>query len=180
MNKLPYFVQMITLTLIVIGALNWGLVAIGFNLVSFIAKYTFSTLEPVVYILVGVSALLHIWSRNYYLPFLGDTAFPCASMTEKTPANANNEVKIQIEPLTNVVYWAAESNTEVAKNPWIAYAEYTNAGVTRSNVNGVAVLKFRTPRSYSVFGGTKTLKPHVHYRTCKTPGILSEVKTIFL
>lgn len=180
MNSLPYLIEMISLLFIVIGALNWGLVAFGFNLVSFIAKYTFASLEPFVYILVGISALLHIISRNYYLPFLGDMAFPCAAMTEKTPTNANTEVKIQIEPFTNVIYWAAESNAEVAKNPWVAYAEYTNAGVTRSDVNGVASLKFRTPRSYSVFGGTKTLKPHVHYRSCKAPGMLNEVKTVFL
>lgn len=180
MNHLVYTVNMISLAFVVIGALNWGLVAVGFNMVNFVAQNTFPLLEPVIYIIVGVSAVVHILSRNYYLPFLGEAVFPCAAMMEKIPTDANTEVKIQIEPLTNVVYWAAESNADIAQNPWIAYAEYKNAGVTRSDVNGVAVLKFRTPRGYDVFGGMKTLKPHVHYRTCKTPGILTEVKTVFL
>lgn len=180
MDSLPYVIEMISRVLLVVGALNWGLVAFGFNIVAFVAQYTFASLEPVIYILVGVSALFHIMSRNFYLPFLGDAAFPCGAMTEKTPSNPNSEVKIHIEPLANVIYWAAESNGDVAKNPWIAYAEHTNAGVTRSDVNGVASLKFRTPRSYNVFGGMKTLKPHVHYRVCKAPGILSEIKTVFL
>lgn len=172
-------IELWTLFLIVAGALNWGLVGLfNFNLVSFIAKHTFSHLEYIVYILVGVSALFHILSRNYYLPFLGDTVFPCSSMVEKTPENANMTVKIETEPNVNVIFWASESHTEVMKNPWVAYEQYSNAGVTRSDVNGVATLKFRAPSAYSV--GFKTLAPHVHYRVCKYPGMLSEVKTVFV
>ncbi len=109
MTHLGYFIQMIALVFIIIGALNWGLVALGFNLVSFIANNTFASLEPTVYVLVGVSALLHLFARNYYLPFLGDSVFPCASMTEKIPTNATVSTNVQIEPLTNIVYWAAEA-----------------------------------------------------------------------
>lgn len=173
-------IEILTLFLIVIGALNWGLIGLfKFNLVSFIAKYTVSWIETLVYVLVGVSSLVHIISRNYYLSFLGESAFPCTSMIEKTPENADVEVKIQTTPNSNVVYWAAETHKEVSENPWIAYAEYSNAGVTRSDVNGVANLKFRMPGSYKVAHGLKTLAPHVHYRVCKFPGMLSEVKTVF-
>ena len=171
-------IEMITLFLIVVGALNWGLVAFGFNFVEFIARYTFASLEPLVYTLIGVSALLHILSRNYYLPFLGDTAFPCGSMVEKVPVNANTQVKVQVQPNTNVVYWAAETHKEIMQNPWVAYDEFSNAGVARSDVNGVAVLKFRKPSSYKV--GFRTLEPHVHYRVCQHPGMLEAVKTVYM
>jgi uncharacterized membrane protein YuzA (DUF378 family) len=173
-------IEILTLFFIVIGALNWGLIGLfNFNLVALIAKYTLSWIENLVYVLVGISSLVHIISRNYYLSFLGDSVFPCTSMIEKTPENADVEVKIQTTPNSNVVYWAAETNKEVSENPWIAYAEYSNAGVTRSDVNGVAKLKFRMPGSYKVKHGLKTLSPHVHYRVCKFPGMLSEVKTVF-
>ncbi len=174
-------IEILTLFFIVVGALNWGLVGFfDFNLVAFIAKHSFVWIEKVVYIIVGLSSLIHIISRNYYLSFLGESVFPCDSMVEKTPENADTKVKIQTTPNANVVYWAAETHKEVSKNPWIAYAEYSNAGVTRSDVNGVAVLKFRTPGSYKVAHGYKTLNPHVHYRVCKFPGMLSEVETIFM
>jgi hypothetical protein len=164
-----------------VGALNWGLVgAFGFNLVSFIADHTFKNLENIVYILVGLSAVFHIMSRNFYLPFLGDAVFPCNSMVEKVPNDADTQVKIQVTPNSNVIYWAAEENKEVVENPWIAYAEYSNAGVVRSDVNGVAILKFRTPASYKVPHGYKTLAAHVHYRVCSYPGMLSEVKTAYV
>ncbi len=49
--------HMVTFTLVVIGALNWGLVGLfGFNLVSAILG-SVSGLERLVYILVGLSAV---------------------------------------------------------------------------------------------------------------------------
>jgi uncharacterized protein len=173
--------EMITLLLIVIGALNWGLIGFfKFNLVEFIARNTFKSIETVIYMLVGLSALFHILSRNFYLPFLGDTVFPCNSMVEKVPENADTSVKITTIPNSNIIFWAAEHDNEVKENPWIAYVEYSNAGVAKSDVNGVAVLNFRKPAPYKVKNGWKTLVPHVHYRVCKYPGMLSEVKTVFL
>jgi uncharacterized membrane protein YuzA (DUF378 family) len=174
--------EMFTLLLVVVGALNWGLVGVfDFNLVAWLAKKTFASLENIVYGLVGLSALFHILSRDFYLPFLGDTVFPCDSMTTKVPLNADTQVKIETTPNTNVVYWAAESHKEVMDNPWVAYAENSNAGVVRSDVNGIAVLKFRKPAAYKVgVGGWKTVDPHVHYRVCAYPGMLSEIKTVYV
>jgi uncharacterized membrane protein YuzA (DUF378 family) len=173
--------EMISLFFIVIGALNWGLVGLlGFNLVTIISKYTFTWIENIVYIVVGVSALVHIASRNYYLPFLGDAVFPCNSMLPKTPENADTKVMIETIPNSNVIYWASETNQEILDNPWVAYAEYSNAGVTKADVNGVAVLRFRTPSSYKIPNGLRTLSPHVHYRVCQYPGMMSEVKTVMI
>lgn len=172
--------EMLTFLLIIVGALNWGLIGVfKFNLVEFVAKYTFKDLETTIYILVGIAAVFHLFSRNFYLPFLGDMAFPCNSMVQKVPENATLSVKVQTKPNVNVIYWAAEENDNVQKNPWVAYAEYSNAGVTRSDVNGIATLRFRNPASYKV-KGNMTLKPHVHYRVCIEPGMLEEVRTVYL
>ena len=57
----------ICLWLVIIGALNWGLVGIfNFNLVSFIFG-EMTVLSRIVYILVGLSALCILWDtlQNY-------------------------------------------------------------------------------------------------------------------
>lgn len=175
-------IELVTLLLVVVGALNWGLVGVfNFNLVHWLAQHTVSGLEPAVYLLVGLSALVHIASRDYYLPFLGDSAYPCGSLEPKTPRNADTTVTIRTEPNVNIIYWAAEVNDQVQANPWVAYDEYANAGVTRSDDRGTAVLRFRRPASYKVnkFGFVNSaLEPHVHYRVCKHSGMMGRVETV--
>ncbi len=54
--------NLITLLLIIVGGINWGLVALGFNLVDAIFGAG-STLARLVYALVGLAALyqLYVW-----------------------------------------------------------------------------------------------------------------------
>ena len=53
--------EIIATTLIIIGAINWGLVGLfDFNLVSLIFGGAGSILTKIVYILVGISGLLGI------------------------------------------------------------------------------------------------------------------------
>jgi len=174
--------EYVTLLFIVVGALNWGLVgAFKFNAVEWVAKYTFAALATIIYILVGLSAIIHLFSRDYYLPFLGDSVFPCGTLAEKVPEKADTSVTINTLPNVNVIYWAAEPNAEVVSNPTQAYSKLANNGVTTSDANGVATLKFRKPAAYQVHKiGNNTLKPHVHYRTCKSNGMMSRVETVFL
>ena len=55
------FLDWLTLVLVIIGGLNWGLVGIfDFNLVSFIFGFV-PSLVRVIYTLVGVSALYLIY-----------------------------------------------------------------------------------------------------------------------
>jgi len=62
-------VGVIAVILVVVGALNWGLVGIGMlmgtnlNLVNLLFG-SIPTLESVVYLLVGVSALLVAWAHG--------------------------------------------------------------------------------------------------------------------
>jgi uncharacterized membrane protein YuzA (DUF378 family) len=174
-------IELVSLLLIVIGALNWGLVgAFGFNVVAWLASKTFSALATIVYILVGVAALVHLFSRNYYLPFLGDCAFPCGSLVEKVPKDATIEARVNVGAAgVNVIYWAAEPGKEVAPSPWVAYDKYANSGVAVSDANGDVVMRVRAPVSYKVPSG-RTLGSHVHYRVCNAGGMLSPVKTVFV
>lgn len=58
------FLNTITWALLVIGGLNWGLVgAFGFNLVA--ALFGASILATIVYILVGLAALVSLY--NYFV-----------------------------------------------------------------------------------------------------------------
>jgi hypothetical protein len=57
---------------------------------------------------------------------------------------------------------------------------YENAGVAKSDLNGVASLQFRNPVEYEVMGGLKKLNRHVHYRICEHPGMLGPVESVFI
>ncbi len=48
--------QMVTFTLLVVGGVNWGLEALGYNLVTMLLGEG-STLTRIVYALVGLSAV---------------------------------------------------------------------------------------------------------------------------
>lgn len=55
--------NIIVLTLIIIGAINWGIVGIaGFNLVGYLFGAT-STLSMVIYSLIGLAGL---WALTFY------------------------------------------------------------------------------------------------------------------
>ena len=54
-------IEAIAITLVIIGAINWGLIGLfDFNLVSFIFGGMDSLLTKIIYILVGISGLLSI------------------------------------------------------------------------------------------------------------------------
>ncbi len=139
--------------------------------------------QKVIYaLLLGISVYFLI-NRNFYLPFLGNSVYPCGGLSERTPQNSNKMVQVNVKPNVNVIYWASENFTSndnlIIDNPWDAYGDYDNYGVVKSNDNGNAVLTFRNPVSYKVPSGKK-LDKHVHYRYCLGNGMMSEVKTIYL
>lgn len=136
-----------------------------------------------VILVIVASILYYIFNRNFYLPFLGWAVYPCGSLAEKVPLNADTSIAINVPPNVNVIYWASEPSSidkQPIENPWDAYANYDNSGVVRADANGNANLRIRSPSSYKVGLLNTTLKTHVHYRICKHPGMLSEVKTVFI
>jgi hypothetical protein len=154
----------------------------GYNVSSVFAKMPW--ISFIVSLTVAAAIIMFLGSRNFYLPFLGSTVYPCGSLAEKVPTNADTSVVIKVKPGANVVYWASEP-TDIAKqpisNPWDAYALYDNSGVVRADSQGNAILRFRSPSSYKVgliMG--RTLKRHVHYRVCENAGMMSDIKTVFI
>ncbi len=174
-------INLVTLFLVVLGALNWGLVAFGINAVEMLARAVgVPSLAVFIYLTIASAALVHLISRDYWLPFLGQTAYPCGSLTTKTPDGADAAVTVRVAANANVVFWAADgakTDGDVMKNPWHAYSEFSNAGVAKADASGAVVLSVRKPASYRVppFGAIK--KAHVHYRTCDGKGMLGGVKS---
>ena len=153
----------------------------GYNPTRHVMKY--KAFSFVIILAVVASVLYYMFDRNFYLPFLGWAVYPCGSLAEKVPRNADTTVTVQVKPNVNVIYWASEpfpKEEQPISNPWDAYANYDNSGVVRADANGNAVLHFRSPSSYNVGMFNKTIKTHVHYRICKHPGMLSDIKTIFV
>ena len=167
---------------ILIGALNWGFIGLfRYNLITDLMRFSpIAKSQRLVYMIIGACAAGKIMNRDYYLPFLGKTVFPCASLKLKIPRNSDIETTVKTKPNSNVIYWASEgTNDIVVKSPWKAYDKYSNAGVALSDRHGVAVLKLRNPSEYRLPIG-RTLKPHVHYRVCLGNGMLSSIRTVFL
>lgn len=172
----------LAMVLIIIGSLNWFAVgALGVNPVeNVLGKGSQST--RLIYILVGLAAVSIMFSRDTYLPFLGETVMPCSALPDQIPDNADVQVEVKVPPGAKVLYWAAEPATEDLKElkDWRgAYLKYKNVGVVAANADGVAVLYVRNPQPYSVPFKNR-LDPHVHYRICGDNGMLSSIKTVFL
>lgn len=165
--------DMVTLIFLVLGGVILGIKGV-FNFDVF---GQFKILGMIIFIIIGVSALYNLFSRDYYLPFLGDSAHPCGFLTEKTPEGANAQTIITTRPNTSVLYWASEPNDQIVESPWLAYGANKNAGVATSDAQGKAVLKVRMPSSYKVPSG-RTLTPHIHYRICIGNGMLSRIETV--
>ena len=171
----------LAMVLLIVGGLNWLLVGLfNWNLVK--ALLGQGVIARSIYTLVGVAAIAIMLDRDTYLPFLGPTVLPCASVPDRTPPGASKMVTVSAPPGSKVLYWAAEPEMEALKEiqDWkAAYAGYENAGVATADSNGQAVLKVREPQAYSVpFKGR--LEPHIHFRICESSGMLGRVKTIFL
>jgi hypothetical protein len=153
----------------------------GYNVTKYLLQYKITNI--IIILSVTASIIYFLFDRNFYLPFLGWAVYPCGSLAQKIPLNADTNVVIQVPPNVNVIYWASEpskKNDQPIGDPWEAYANYDNSGVVKSDATGKAILSFRSPSSYNVGALNKTLKIHVHYRICKHPGMLSDVKTVFL
>lgn len=135
-----------------------------------------------VYALFGIAALTFAFSRDYYLPFLGDAVFPIGLLTKKTPQSANEVYTIQVPPKSTVVYWAAEPAREgAAIQSWEgAYGLTENAGVAIADEDGNAVLRVRGhPQPYTVPMKGR-IEPHIHFRVNTGSSMLGPVHTLFV
>jgi len=177
-KKLAYKAAMI---LLIVAALNYGAVAIfRFGFLELLLGRGIAA--RAIYGLIGFAALMIMFDRDTYLPFLGETVMPASVLAERLPAGASVAIKVRVPPGSKVMYWAAEPATEgleLMKDWREAYQTFENAGVTHADSRGNAILKVRPPQAYSVpFRGR--LDPHVHYRVCHPDGMMGRVETVFL
>lgn len=171
-NKISIKLRMLTMVLVLIGALNWGLTIFNVG----IDKLLGHRYVKIVYLLVFLSGLYLAFDRDTYLPFLGNSVFPCGLLKDKKPEGANILVRIKTKPNSKVVYWAAEKDDNDNRGPRKAYGKYENIGVTTSYENGDAILEVKKPSGYNV--PFRKLKPHIHYRTCLSNSMFGKVETV--
>ncbi len=181
LNYISKWLFKLAMILILVGALNW--LSIGVTSVNIVERLLGKQIARIIYIVVGIAALSIMFNRDTYLPFLGETVMPCATIPESTPEGANTEMRVSDLPAgAKVLYWAAEPETEKLKElkDWKkAYLEYKNAGVTVVGKDGVAILRVRKPQPYTV-PWKGELEPHIHLRICGTDGMLSRIKTVYV
>lgn len=139
-------------------------------------------ISSVFYTIIALSALIHLFNRDYYLSFLGPTVMP---VKEKQMWGKLIDVTLDnLPPNTRIIYWAANESQNIFSNPIDAYSGYANSGFTKSNDKGQAVIQINCPSEYIVskFGFKKRLDKHVHYRieSDKFPGLFSSVKTQYI
>jgi hypothetical protein len=100
------------------------------------------------------------------------------------PDHADTEVTISgLDPGAKLLYWAAEpSATEKTdglaniKDWQRAYLEFANAGVTRADEAGHAVLRILKPQPYTV-PVMGRIDSHVHWRVFRDGGMIGPVQT---
>jgi len=132
-------------------------------------------------IFIIYSVALHLFNRDYYLPFLGPTIIP---IKERETIGKLIDVKLQgLKPNTKVLYWASNESDKTFDNPLEAYKGYGNSGIVNTDNNGEVTLKVNCPSDYYVskFGINKKLSRHIHYRVeSHIPGLFSSVKTKYI
>lgn len=158
------------------------LLGAGVSVYSAFSNKKSSTLFRVFSVFLGVSALAIMFSRDTYLPFLGETVMPCSALAEQTPDGADTDVMVRVPAGAKVLFWASEPGKEEwkeTKNWRAAYLAFENVGVTVASADGVATLRVRRPQPYTVPVKGR-LESHVHYRVCGEGAMLGSVETAYL
>lgn len=164
-----YKMYHIFLALVLIGAINWGLVGVfNFNLVEFISSKVNSLvkmnihLNKIIYILVAVAAIKLAMKRDTWLPFLGESVMPSSLIPLIKNQNSDTIIEVKVKPNTRVAYWASKPMSGIP-DVITAYDDYSNAGVVVSDDKGIAKLEVLSGTAYKVPNG-RVINRHVHYR----------------
>lgn len=173
---------MVGLLLLIVGGFNAGAGLLTGK--DFIASLfgRRSIMTNALFLAIGLAALALSFSRDFYLPFLGETVMPCSLLTPSVPEGADMKMNVQVRPGAKVMYWAAEPKNEDLNGiqDWRkAYLGFRNAGVAVADADGRVELAVRTPQAYAVPMKGK-LNAHIHYRVCGDDGMVDRVETAFL
>jgi len=178
MNKIFFneiYIHMITITLILLYS-TISAIYILFN-------NTYNIFIRIFAIFIIASVVILMMKKDTFLPFLGLTHLPNTLIAdEKIPKGANLSYSIDMneyEDGTMVVYWAANKTEKIIEDPYEAYKNYNNVGVSKVK-NGKAEVRIFCPDRYKVKKVfNQLLERHFHYRIVyKDTGFLSPVMTV--
>ena len=134
-------------------------------------------------IFIIAATIVLMMKKETFLPFLGLAHLPNTLIAEeKIPNGANISYSIDMndyEDGTKIIYWAANKTDKIIEDPYEAYKNYNNVGVTKVK-NGKAEVRIFCPDRYKVKKVfTQLLERHFHYRIVfKDNGFLSPVMTV--
>lgn len=176
-------IKMLVTAVVIIGAINWGTTALGYNLVEMLSKFINTSLktdlpiDKAIYILVALCGITLASKRTTWLPFLGTTILPSNLVTKQTPDKANKKIKVKVQPNAKVAYWAATGKDKNDQNVFDAYGNHINSGVVVADNKGNAELQIIEGGGYKVPNG-KRIPRHVHYRVVGN-SIMERVNTVY-
>jgi uncharacterized membrane protein YuzA (DUF378 family) len=187
MQSIKIWMRIIIISLVIIGSLNWGIIAVNpeYNILNVIPD-RYSYIRSYVMGIIGLSAIYISLDITSFLPFLGECAVPVfkflndTTMNNLTPsaiAKGYKRIEIEIpsnEEGTKIIYWAANPSDSITNSPVTAYSDFDNSGIANI-VNKVAVISLLCPANYKV--GFRTLNKHIHFRVVNSNGILSKIYT---
>lgn len=134
-------------------------------------------------IFIIAAAIVLMMKKDTFLPFLGLAHLPNTLIAEeKIPNGANISYSIDMndyEDGTKIIYWAANKTDKIIEDPYEAYKNYNNVGVSKVK-NGKAEVRIFCPDRYKVKKiFNQLLERHFHYRIVyKDTGFLSPVMTV--
>jgi len=177
-----YKFRKIGLFLIFLGALNYGGNILGFDLLEIWSNRFPFKIKKYLYILISLSAIILLMDKSIWIPFLDNTVLPCSLINKLPPKDATLEIKVKTTPFKKIAYWASNPS-DTLLDVWNAYGDYSNAGTTTADENGIALCKIRPPTGYILPNGSSMLS-HLHYRECPSKedaeGMMGGVKTVFI
>jgi uncharacterized membrane protein YuzA (DUF378 family) len=165
--------------LVLIGAINVGLTAMGYNIIQSIGDTLgIVPFAKVVSIIIGLAAIKLTLCRNTWLPFLGQSVLPGALISVKANTNKTDTVvTVKTKPNSKIAFWAALPKGDTP-DVITAYGDYSNSGVVMSDKDGVAKLNILAGSRYTVPPCCRVIPRHVHYRVVGLPhGMVGSVKT---
>ena len=169
-------------SLVLIGAINWGAVSLGTNMVEVVAnklkEYYNLPYENIVYGAVAMAAIVLATNKDFWLPFLGDSVLPHNMVPLRDVKKYDTVLKVPVPKGAKVAYWAAHPHDETPQVN-AAYGDFTNSGVVMADENGIAELKVIKGSGYVVPSG-RYIAPHVHYRVLNNDyAMMGPVKKIY-